>query len=108
MFGEAGKGASRTVFAVCKSENATDVQALAKQWGNERSTIYSDKLPAYGYLKLMRYVHKAVNHSEEFSRDDGVNKNHAESFFSRMRCSCFGIYHRITPKYMLDYACELA
>ena len=108
MFGEAGKGASRTVVAVCKSENAADIQALVKQWVNERATIYSDELPAYGNLKLMGYVHEAVNHSEEFSRDDGVNENQAESFFSRMRRSCFGIYHRITPKYMLDYACEMA
>lgn len=57
---------------------------------------------------VVDYVHEAVNHSEEFSRDDGVNENQAESFFSRMRRSCFGIYHRITPKYMLDYACEMA
>lgn len=106
--GEAGKGAARTVVAICRSENAADIQALVRQWVSDRSTIRSDELPAYGNLKLMGYVHEVVNHSEEFSTDDGINQNQAESFFSRMRRSCFGIYHRITPKYMLDYACEMA
>lgn len=31
-----------------------------------------------------------------------------ESFFSRMRRAVLGVYHRITPKYMLDYAWEMA
>jgi transposase-like protein len=108
MFGEVGKGASRTVVAVCRSENTADIQALVQQWVSSNSTIHSDELPAYGNLKLMGYVHEAVNHSEEFSTDSGINQNQAESFFSRMRRACFGIYHRITPKYMLDYACEMA
>lgn len=64
--------------------------------------------PAYGNLKLTGYVHEVVNHSEEFSTDEGINENQAESFFSRMRRACIGIYHRITPKYMLDYATEMA
>lgn len=31
-----------------------------------------------------------------------------QSFFSRMRRAVLGVYHRITPKYMLDYAWEMA
>lgn len=107
-FGEAGKGAARTVVAVCRSENTADIEALVQRWVGSRTTVRSDELPAYGNLKLMGYVHETVNHSEEFSTDSGVNQNQAESYFSRMRRSCFGIYHRITPKYMLDYACEMA
>lgn len=108
IFGEAGKGAARTVVAVCRSENTADIEALVQRWVGSRTTVRSDELPAYGNLKLMGYVHETVNHSEEFSTDSGVNQNQAESYFSRMRRSCFGIYHRITPKYMLDYACEMA
>jgi len=29
-------------------------------------------------------------------------------FFSRMRRACIGIYHRVTPRYMIDYATEMA
>jgi hypothetical protein len=49
-----------------------------------------------------------VNHSVEFSTDDGVNQNQAESYFSRLQRACIGVYHRIMPKYMLDYAIEMA
>lgn len=105
---EVGQGAARTVVAVCRSENTTDAEALVRQWVGRQSTIRTDELPAYGNLKLMGYVHEMVNHSEEFSTDDGVNQNQAESFFSRMRRACIGVYHRITPRYMLDYATEVA
>lgn len=103
-----GKGACRTLVAVCRSENATDIDALVRQHVEHQATIRSDELPAYGNLKLMGYIHEVVNHSEEFSSDEGINQNQAESFFSRMRRACIGIYHRITPKYMLDYATEMA
>lgn len=108
LFGEDGKGAARTVVAVCRSENSADIEALVRRHVAGRSLIRSDELPAYGNLKLMGYGHEAVNHSEEFSTDDGVNQNQAESFFSRMRRATIGIYHRITPRYMLDYASEMA
>ncbi len=102
------KGARRTLVAVCRSENSLDIEALVRRHVERSATIRSDELPAYGNLKLMGYVHEVVNHSEEFSTDDGINENQAESFFSRMRRACIGIYHRITPKYMLDYATEMA
>jgi transposase-like protein len=105
---EIGKGAARTVVAICRSENSADVEALVKQHVETQSMIRSDELPAYGNLKLMGYDHECVNHSVEFSTDDGINQNQAESFFSRMRRACIGIYHRVTPRYMIDYACEMA
>lgn len=103
-----GKGATRTLVAICRSENNVDIESLVRQHVASQATIRTDELPAYGKLKLMGYVHEVVNHSEEFSSDEGFNENQAESFFSRMRRACIGIYHRITPKYMLDYACEMA
>lgn len=105
---EIGYGAVRTVVAVCRSENNVDAEALVRQYVAKNSMIMTDEMPAYGNLKLMGYLHEVVNHSEEFSTDNGINENQAESFFSRMRRACIGIYHRITPKYMLDYACEVA
>ncbi len=103
-----GKGATRTVVAVCRSENNVDVEALIRKHVAAPSTIRSDEMHAYCNVKLMGYTHEVVNHSVEFSSDEGYNENQAESFFSRMRRACIGIYHRITPKYMLDYATETA
>lgn len=103
-----GSGASRTLVAICRSENAKDIEALVQRHVARNSTIVSDELSAYGNLKYMGYLHETVNHSKEFSTDSGVNQNQAEAFFSRMRRACIGIYHRVTPRYMLDYASEMA
>ena len=66
----------------------------------------TDEHPAYGMF-MAKYEHETVNHSIEFSTDEGVNNNQAESFFSRMRRMVVGQLHRITPKYMLDYVTEV-
>ncbi len=102
-----GLGAVRTITAICKMENTTNAEALVQQWVKKQSLIRTDEWTAYGNLKLMGYTHETVNHSVEFSSDSGINQNQAESFFSRMRRSVIGVYHRITPKYMIDYACEM-
>lgn len=107
-FGVKGEGASKTVVAVCKSENQADIDALVKKYIEKQSTIRTDELSAYGNVKLMGYTHETVNHSVEFSDPNGVNQNQAESYFSRMRRAAIGVYHRITPKYMVDYASEIA
>jgi ISXO2-like transposase domain len=73
-----GKGAARTVVAVCRSENAVDI---VKARVDDQSLIRTDELSAYSNLKYMGFTHKTVNHSIEFSTDDGVNQNQAESFF---------------------------
>ncbi len=65
-------------------------------------------LPGYKHLVGEGYIHETVNHSIEFSTDDGINKNQAESYFSRLRRAIIGQFHRVTPKYMLDYAQEMA
>lgn len=102
-----GSGATKTVVAICRSENANDIHALIQNWIQPGSTVRTDELPAYKGLPPLLYTHEFVNHSVEFSTDAGVNENQAESFFSRMRRSQKGIYHRITPHYMIDYANEM-
>lgn len=103
-----GDGAIRTLTAVTHRETSAEIEALTRKWVTKGSTISTDECPSFGNLKLMNYTHLVVNHSIEFSTDEGVNENQAESFFSRMRRAEFGIYHRITPKYMDLYAAETA
>ena len=97
-FGVKGEGASKTVVAVCKSENQADIDALVKKYVEKQSTLRTDELSAYANVKLMGYTHETVNHSVEFVGKNGENQNQAESYFSRMRRAAIGIYHRITPR----------
>jgi len=103
-----GKGAIRTIAAVVRSENKEDIHRLAKKYIQAHSVIRSDELPGYKALPYEGYTHQTVNHSLEFSTDEGVNQNQAESYFSRMRRAVMGVWHRITPKYMLEYMQEIA
>jgi len=103
-----GKGAIRTIAAVVRSENKEDIQRLAKKYIQAHSVIRTDELPGYKALPYEGYTHQTVNHSLEFSTDEGVNQNQAESYFSRMRRAVMGVWHRITPKYMLEYMQEIA
>lgn len=103
-----GEGGIRTLTAVIHRETSEEILALTKKWVKKGSTVWSDECPSYGNLKLHDYDHDVVNHTYEFSSDEGVNENQAESYFSRLRRSEVGVYHRITPKYMDDYAAEMA
>lgn len=103
-----GNGALRTVAAIIRSENKEDILRLTKRYVQANSVIRTDELPGYKALPYEGYTHQTVNHSIEFSTNDGVNQNQAESYFSRMRRAVIGVWHRVTPKYMLEYMQEIA
>lgn len=67
----------------------------------------TDEHKAYSQLKK-DYIHHSVEHSKEFATIDGVHNNQAESFFSRLRRSEYGVYHGCRTPYILDYAQEAA
>jgi hypothetical protein len=51
---------------------------------------------------------RRVNHSQEYKSEDGACTNEAESYFSRLRRSQYGIHHRIAGPYLYQYANEMA
>lgn len=104
---EPGNGALRTIVSVAMSENQPDATALAKRFIEPDSVVMTDEHPAYSTYAAF-FDHHTVNHSEEFSTDEGVNNNQAESFFTRARRFVLGQIHRITPMYLFDYANEMA
>jgi len=101
-----GRGAVRSIVAVVKAENEALVTPVVHRYVKPGSEVQTDESNAFCRLP-MRFEHRTVNHSVEFSTDDGVNENQAESFFARGRRLGAEI-RRITPKYMLDYMNELA
>lgn len=100
-------GAIRTITAICNAEDS-QVVPLVEKYVKKGSKVYTDELPAYRRLQYIGFSHETVNHSREFSSDAGVNQNQAESYFSRLRRAFIGVFHRITPRYMLDYSCEMS
>lgn len=106
--GKKGHGAVWTYVTVLKAETAEQVREAILKMVAPGSTIRTDENAAYGWLESAGYIHETVNHQIEYSTVDGVNENQAESFFSRFRRYVLGVGLRISPKYMLDYAIEMA
>jgi transposase-like protein len=107
IYPEKGKGAHRTIVSIAMSEDSASAEALARHYITDDTLIMSDENAAYARLSQW-YDHKTVEHAKEFSTIDGVNENQAESFYSRLRRCEYGVVHRITPKYLMDLANEIA
>jgi transposase-like protein len=71
------------------------------------STVHADEAGGWNILHAS-YPMKRVNHSVEFKSEDGGCTNQAESYFSRLRRSEFGIHHRISGGLLQAYADECA
>ena len=69
--------------------------------------VHADEAGGWNVLHAS-YPMKRVNHSERYVGDDGESVNQAESFFSRLRRSEFGIHHRISGDLLQAYADECA
>jgi hypothetical protein len=69
--------------------------------------ICADESDAYDLLHA-KYEVRRVNHSQEYRADDGTTNNLAESYFSRFRRFHIGQIHKAAPKYLDNYANEMA
>lgn len=97
----------RVIVAITKAEDQKSVVPLVRKRVCLGSIIQTDDGKAYAPLSAW-FDHQTVRHSVEYCTDDGVNNNHAESFFSRMRRAEYGIYHGMRPQYLAFYAAEFA
>jgi hypothetical protein len=70
------------------------------------TTVHADESRAWDILHAS-YPMMRVNHSREFKSEDGACTN-AESWFSWLRRAEMGIHHRISSKYLYQYANEMA
>lgn len=95
----------RTIVAIVMAENQRNVVPLVRKYVTPGAIIQTDDGKAYMPLSSW-YSHQTVRHSVEYCTDDGVNNNHAESFFSRMRRAEYGTYHGMRPQYLAFYAAE--
>lgn len=107
LYPEPGMGARRTIVAACLSENEICATELTAMYVEPNSLVMTDENAAYNPLSI-HYDHRTVRHEVEFSTEDGVNDNQAESYFSRLRRYVLGVSHRIEAKYMTDIAIEMA
>lgn len=70
------------------------------------STVYADEAASWDALHAS-YDTRRVNHSINFKDEDACT-NQAESFFSRLRRAEIGTHHKISGRYLHQYAAEMA
>lgn len=101
------KGAKKTRIFILKSENQRDINAVVRANVHPGAVIFTDEGPGFSVLSA-GWEHRVVNHSQEYSADDGANENQAESFISRFRRMMMGQIHRLARKYLDVYSNEIA
>jgi len=105
---EAGNaGARKTLTFVLKNENQADIGKLAPVYIAKGAVICADESDAYDLLPA-KYEVRRVNHGKAYRADDGTTNNLAESYFSRFRRCQIGQIHKVAPKYLDNYANEMA
>jgi ISXO2-like transposase domain len=77
-----------------------DAVPMIRQTVASGTVVHADESGEWNILHAS-FPMKRVNHSIEFVSEDGACTNQAESYFSRLRRSEFGIHHRIRGP-MLD------
>ena len=102
-----GKGASRTLVYIARSENEADAMQFARRYIAPGTVVETDEGPAFTPLSAWT-EHRTVVHSREWVTKDGVSDNQAESFYSRFRRAEYGVFHGFRPTYLIDYAAEFA
>lgn len=106
--GQRGEGSRAVSVAVARGgESAYAVGLMSKAHIAPGSIVFTDEASAYTQL-AREHEHYSVSHAKEYSNSEGVNDNHAEAFFSRMRRAEYGIYHGSRPLFLHFYACEAA
>lgn len=67
--------------------------------------VYTDSASGYDNLKAMRFVHKTVNHLQEFVRKD-VHTQGIENFWSLLKRGLNGTYVAVEPFHLDAYVAE--
>lgn len=95
----------RAISWVVASEGAA--VPMIRQTVHPDTIVHADESGEWNILHAS-FVMRRVNHSVEFKAEDGACTNQAESFFSRLRRSEFGIHHRISGRHLDAYSDECA
>jgi transposase-like protein len=99
------RGLGRTIpWVVSRESEAVPMIRRVVASGTE---VHADEASGWDILNAS-YPMKRVNHSVEFKSEEGGCTNEAESYFSRLRRSEFGIHHRISGHLLQAYANEMA
>lgn len=81
---------------------------LVREYILPASTIYTDELPAYTYLKRMGYEHRRVHHAARVYVQGDTHTNTIDGFWALLKHGLRGVYHGVSAKHLQAYLDEYA
>jgi hypothetical protein len=107
--GKKGLGAVASRVAIVRMENSDLTPPVLEDFAAiEESELNSDSATAYTSIGKRFGAHHTVEHGAMLVGPNGENSNLAEELNFRLDRAEQGMYLNIEPKYLLDYAVEVA
>lgn len=100
-------GAVRTLAFVARSESVAAISSIVSRYVSPEAVIHADEASGYDFLHSRNEMRR-INHSGGSYSNDNACTNQAESFNARLRRMEIGVIHRLSGKYIQDYANEIA
>lgn len=100
-------GAVRTLAFVARSESVAAISTIVNRYVLPTAIIHADEASGYDFLHSRNEMRR-INHSGGSYSNDNACTNQAESFNARLRRMEIGVIHRLSGKYIQDYANEIA
>lgn len=73
---------------------------------NSSSTIITDEFKSYTMLRNFFKEHKTINHSQDEYKKGSAYTNSIENFWATLKRGIYGIYHKVSNKYLDNYVNE--
>ena len=97
-------GTKQVRAAVVPNAQGRTLKGFVRQHAKPGSTIYTDESPSYDGMP--EYPHESVNHSHGQYVEGEAHTNGIESFWSPIKRSHKGTYHKMSPKHLHRYVTE--
>lgn len=91
---------------VTKPVSSISLQNLIEGTAEKGSTVYTDQHRGYIGLKDKAYKHTSVNHGAGQYIKGQAHTNGVESFWSMLKRSYVGVYHKMSEKHLQRYVDE--
>ena len=100
---------AKVALANSKGQKLTSKQLIGilNQICMGKNVVISDEFHAYDRLKYTDYTHLMIDHTKMFV-DGDIHTNTVESFWAIVKRVIYGIYHKVSVKYLQQYINEFS
>ncbi|QEC56878.1 IS1595 family transposase [Flavisolibacter ginsenosidimutans] len=95
------------VKATIYNASTHSLKDIIREYVKKDTIVITDSLTAYKGLNAEFAGHEVVNHNEDEFVRDKWHTNSIEGFFSHLKRTLYGTYHKASPKHLHRYCTEV-